>query len=238
MPSFFNTSLYASPLLRTAGFREALLDAMAIKSEMGTVRRGRRSIQYSEDGPGAVQATEADLEIEQGVDRSFRVCDFIAWQVSAIEGAPRCELFWTKEMRDGAVEACVAFLKTYGDRFTAEAPPARFIPREEGTPGIPDPRSPRDEGGCPRGPGDLLARRGGRGPPGRTAGVTHQGEVDPAEEAPRRRAGTVGSGRPRRYAKAAGGTATSGSSAATSSHGSRAGSIELAGIRRPAPGDR
>jgi hypothetical protein len=50
--------------------------------------------------------------------------------ISATEGAPRCELYWTKEMRDAAVEACAAFLKTYGDRLTAEPPPGpRSSPR-------------------------------------------------------------------------------------------------------------
>jgi hypothetical protein len=127
MQFLFNTSLYASPLLRSAGFRDAVLDAMAIKSELGTVRRNQQTtVEYElKDGvKGWVTASEADLEgVDLGVDRSIRACDYIAWQVSKIEGAPRCELYWTKEMRDGAVEACGAFLKTYGDRFTAEAPP-------------------------------------------------------------------------------------------------------------------
>jgi hypothetical protein len=127
VPFFFNTSLYASPLLRSAGFRDAVLDAMAIQSELGTVRRSQQTLVAYElkDGvTGSFSASEADLEgVEQGVDQSIRTCDYIAWQISAIEGAPQCELYWTKEMRDAAVEACVAFLKTYGDRFTAEAPP-------------------------------------------------------------------------------------------------------------------
>jgi hypothetical protein len=127
MSSFSNTNLYASPLLRSAGFREAVLDAMAIKSEVGTVRRCQQTlVQYEvKDGVrGGFSASEADLEgVAQGVDQSIRTCDYIAWQISAIEGAPQCELYWTKEMRDTAVKECVAFLKTYGDRFTAEAPP-------------------------------------------------------------------------------------------------------------------
>ena len=127
MRFFFNSSLYVSPLLRSAGFREAVLDAMAIRSELGTARRSRQTIVEYElkDGVrGAFNATAADLEgVAQGVDRSIRACDYIAWQISLIEGAPRCELYWTNEMRDAAVEASVAFLKTYGDRFTAEPPP-------------------------------------------------------------------------------------------------------------------
>ena len=124
---FVNTSFYASPLLRSAGFRDAVLDAMAIQSELGTARRSQETmVEYEvKDGVrGSFSASEADLEgVEQGVSQSIRPGDYIAWQISAIEGAPRCELYWTKEMRDAAVEACVAFLKTYGDRFTAESPP-------------------------------------------------------------------------------------------------------------------
>ncbi len=129
--SFFRTNLYASPLLRSAGFCDAVLDAMTIKSESGTVRRSRRTVvdyEVKDGARGRCTASEADLDgLEQGVDQSFRACDYIAWQISAIEGAPRCELYWTKKKRDQAVEACMAFLKTYGDRFTAEAPSGEHV---------------------------------------------------------------------------------------------------------------
>jgi hypothetical protein len=127
MHFFVNTSLYDSPLLRSTGFRDAVLDVMASKAELGTVRRSQPTVVEYElkDGVrGGFTASEADLAgAEQGVDRSIRACDYIAWQISKIEGAPRCELYWTTEMRDAAVESCVAFLKIYGDRLSAEAPP-------------------------------------------------------------------------------------------------------------------
>ena len=133
--SFINTNLYASPLLMSAGFREAVLDALVIKSESGTVRRTRQTVvryELKEGINGGVSASEADLEgVAQGVDQSIRACDYIAWKISAITGAPRCELYWTREKRDEAVKACVAFLKTYGDRFTAEAPRASAHPFEK-----------------------------------------------------------------------------------------------------------
>jgi hypothetical protein len=136
LPFFFTTSLYVSPLLRSAGFRQAVLDAMAIRTEVGTVRRGRQTrVQYEITGgvQGSFPATEADLErVPLGVDQKIRACDYIAWEISSIEGAPRCELYWTNEMRDAAVEACAAFLKTHGDRFTADPPPGeRALPFEK-----------------------------------------------------------------------------------------------------------
>ena len=92
MQFFFNTSLYASPLLRSAGFRDAVLDAMAIQSELGTVRRSQQTmVEYElKDGVrGGFTAPEADLEgVTPGVDRSIRACDYIAWQISAIEVRP------------------------------------------------------------------------------------------------------------------------------------------------------
>src|SRR5262249_51183636 len=97
---FLHSNLYASPLLRAAGFRDAVLTAMANKSKLGTVRRaGPRVVQYEipDRLRGGFSVEEADLEgVEQGVDGSFRVCDYIAWQMSPIEGSPRCELYWTE----------------------------------------------------------------------------------------------------------------------------------------------
>ena len=90
--SFITTNLYASPLLMSAGFREAVLAALAIKSEWGTVRRtGQTEIRYEQNEGinGGVSASEADLEgVAQGVDQSVRACDYIAWQISAIEAHP------------------------------------------------------------------------------------------------------------------------------------------------------
>jgi hypothetical protein len=58
-----------------------------------------------------------------GVAVPFRACDVVAWKLSAIEGAPECALYWSETRRDDAVAACAAYLKRYGPRFSAEAPP-------------------------------------------------------------------------------------------------------------------
>jgi hypothetical protein len=123
---FYNGSFFTSPLVRVAGFRDGLLAAMAVKSEMGTVRRGDRgTFQYkmSDGGSGGFGSNKADLDaFKPGVDIAFRVCDYLGWQVSFLEGAPECELYWPEDRRDRAVEASAAFVRRYGDRFTAEAP--------------------------------------------------------------------------------------------------------------------
>ena len=213
MQFFFNTSLYASPLLRSAGFRDAVLDALAIKSELGTARRSQQTlVAYDlKDGvSGAFSASEADLEgVTQGVDRSFRACDYIAWQISTIEGAPRCELYWTKEMRDEAVAACVAFLKTYGDRFTAKAPPGeRSHPFKKQAhlafPVLDRPATKEDVRA-----GRAIFSLEGESEIRRVElpSMPIKAKRIPPREAPETAPRTVGSGRPRRYTEEASGSA-------------------------------
>ncbi len=123
---FFDGIVYSSPLLRVPGFREGLLAGLDGKTQMGTVRRtATGSFQYAlfDGGNGGMSTFKVDLEeVALGVALPFRVCDYLAWQVSSIEGAPECELYWPEDRRDRAVQYCVAFLKQYGDHFTAEAP--------------------------------------------------------------------------------------------------------------------
>ncbi len=124
--------IYASPLLRSPGFREAVLAMMADRSAIGTARRTHKTAIQLEMSGGdreGIPVPEADLEgLAVGAGQLIRTCDYLAWQISAIEGAPRCELYWPQEQRDAAVAECVGFLKTYGDRFTAERPPGAQVP--------------------------------------------------------------------------------------------------------------
>ncbi len=127
---FDHSRLYASPMVATAGFRMGLIDAMAIKTRMGTVRRDRglallyRTTDRWEEG-FVCRQEDAD-SLEPGMERPFRVCDYLAWQVSSIEGAPRCELYWPEDRRDRAVQACAAFLKRYRERFTGDPLVGKF----------------------------------------------------------------------------------------------------------------
>ena len=189
---FHHTRLYASPLLCTAGFREGLLAAMAIKTEMGTVGRGMyRTIQYK-TGRGwgeNFQANQDDLEsLKPGVALPFRVCDFIAWKVSSIEGSPRCELYWPEDRRDRAVAGVRGLLEevrrsVHGRR----CPPASIdFPGKQAHLAFPASEPAGDPRRRPRGPGDLLARRAGRGPPGERAGVPDQGPMGHARRIPGR----------------------------------------------------
>lgn len=147
MSSFAYRSLYTSPLVCVAGFRAGVIAALADKSEIGTVGRGDRgSFLYKLRDGGSVgfSSYKADLEaVEPGVELPFRVCDFISWQVSSLDGAPECELYWPEDRRDRAVAACAAFLERYGDRFTADAPAGeRDFPEKKAHLAFPAPGRP------------------------------------------------------------------------------------------------
>jgi hypothetical protein len=132
---FQHSRLYASPMIATAGFRAGLLEGMANKARMGTVRRDRglallyRTTDRWEEG-FVCRQEDAD-SLEPGMERPFRVCDYLAWQVSSIEGAPRCELYWPEDRRDRAVQACAAFLKQYRERFTGDPLVGKFDSPDE-----------------------------------------------------------------------------------------------------------
>lgn len=119
--------LFTSQLMRVAGFREGMMTAMSGKSPMGNARRGDGYavlIETNDGGGWSEVCYRRDLlALEPGVVIPFRVCDFLAWKLSSLEGAPDCQLYWPQDHRDRAAEACVAYLKRYGERFTAEEHP-------------------------------------------------------------------------------------------------------------------
>ena len=147
---FQNADFFTTPLVRSAGYRDGVIAAMTTRTEMGTVRRSemtstvqgfdrngreleRKTVRHEDEARieyetrdgnrGGFIASAADLQgVEPNQNRPFRVCDYIAWQLSALEGAPRFELYWPEARRNRGVQACAAYLKQYGDRFTADAP--------------------------------------------------------------------------------------------------------------------
>ncbi len=127
MSWLYNDRFYTSPLLRSGGFREALIDVLGNKAAMGTVQRNQQTvIQYKtkRGGGGGFSSNKADMEaVKSEVDSPFRVCDYLAWRISTLGGAPEFEMYWPEDRRDRAVESCAAFLKRYGDRFTTDPLP-------------------------------------------------------------------------------------------------------------------
>ncbi len=113
-----------SPLVCVPAYREALLGALADKAKAGTaVRQQRGGLHYTLAAGGSGSTSDVrlpDPAESPGVEVPFRACDFVAWQLSWLDGAPECALTWPEARRDAAVTACAAYLRRYGPRFAAE----------------------------------------------------------------------------------------------------------------------
>jgi len=133
-PHFQN--LFASPLIVVAGFRSGVLAGLADKTPLGTLEMGEnRTVQRKIGNVPTTSYGSSNLDLEGvtvGVQYPFRRCDFLASQLSGLEGCPLFDLFWPEARRDEAVAACVACLTKFGPSFTTEAPP--------GVHDLPDPR--------------------------------------------------------------------------------------------------
>lgn len=119
----FNThELGTTPMIGVAGFRKRYVVELADKRPAG-------KLNISDEGYGSIEVTDGysggptvhtigdPLAPKPGTERGFRVCDYYAWMLSRLQGAPRCELYWPIAERDKAVAAGRAFLEKYGERF-------------------------------------------------------------------------------------------------------------------------
>ncbi len=113
-----------SPLVCLPAFREALLGALAVKAKMGTaMRQPRGGLHYTLAAGGSGSTSDVrlpDPAEKPGVEVPFRACDYVAWQISGLDGAPECALTWPEARRDAAIVACAAYLRRFGPRFAAE----------------------------------------------------------------------------------------------------------------------
>jgi hypothetical protein len=126
-PALHLQSLFASPLIASAGFRAGVLSGLADKSPRGILKRIENDVierKFKNLPTSTFSSTNLDLEgIVIGVEYPVRHCDYLAWVLSELEGCPRFNLFWPRARRDEAVAACVAYLKRFGASFSAEALP-------------------------------------------------------------------------------------------------------------------
>jgi hypothetical protein len=114
----------ASPLACVSAYREALLAALADKAKVGTaMRKPQGMVQYTltvgrRDGFGDPRVP--DPADRPGIEVPIRTCDYVAWKLSALDGAPECLLTWPEARRDKALAACAEYLRRYGPRLAAE----------------------------------------------------------------------------------------------------------------------
>ena len=69
---------------------------------------------------GFIDVRVPDPADKPGVEVPIRTCDYVAWKLSALDGAPECLLTWPEARRDAAVTACAAYLRRYGPHLAAE----------------------------------------------------------------------------------------------------------------------
>ncbi len=142
----------ASPLACVPAYREALHAALADRTRVGTaVRRPEGVVQYTPTvgrSEGFIDIRVPDPEDRPGVEVPIRTCDYVAWKLSTIDGAPECQLIWSEARRDGAVAACTEYLRRHGPRLAVEYHPddpgARYPIVRPGFPALERPATPDD----------------------------------------------------------------------------------------------
>ena len=110
------SELVNSTLLINPVFRERVLAGLERTEEIGRAERlpdGTRRV----TGPGGYQeaSAAAGLPAHPPANRSIRMGDFIAWQLSKIEGFPKFDIEWTISEKDAALAAMAGFLRARAD---------------------------------------------------------------------------------------------------------------------------
>jgi len=106
----YTTQLVDSKLLRHEAFRKAVMKELANTAALSTVKHLKDGSTYYSLAGCSMGYGSATPPLED-ITQEFRVCDYCAYMISRISGAPRCELFWTEAERDKAVAACAEFLR-------------------------------------------------------------------------------------------------------------------------------
>jgi hypothetical protein len=108
-------------LMAFASFRLLVLQGLRDTNTAGSATLGTNgwlSISTPHQNSGNLIGTNFDASrIKLGATVSFRVCDYLAQQLSVWEGLPKVELYWTETFRDDAVAQCIRELENPGADF-------------------------------------------------------------------------------------------------------------------------
>lgn len=112
--------LIASPLVEVPAFRTMLLAALDDRSLLGKAEVGNDafvSVRLDDGFSMAVGTPSADRDAPaRGTVEPLRTCDFYAWRLATLEGAPAFNPCWPLAKRNDALAALAAFLKRKGAR--------------------------------------------------------------------------------------------------------------------------
>jgi hypothetical protein len=121
-PTFHVAELIGSPMVDVPAFRKMLLAALADRSPAGKAEIGDNGVVSVEIDEGFSIGRSAPKDDQnasaRGVKASIRMCDFYAWQLATLNGAPAFNPCWPEPRRDAGVSAMAAFLRREGSRYT------------------------------------------------------------------------------------------------------------------------
>jgi hypothetical protein len=133
--SFHRAELLGTPMLNVKSFRERVLEGLADKTVVGTLRPRRTSggdkydltventytavLAHAHNASSATfQVTAEDARAPRALETmSVRACDVYASRLVGLTGAPRFQVYWTEAERDRAVAEMVAFIRNHNGRF-------------------------------------------------------------------------------------------------------------------------
>ena len=115
-----SADLLKTPMLGVAPFREEIGRELYDQSICGTatiyengnveVKRNNSTTQEP-----SIRCDLDPLAPASGTEVKYRLCDYIAFRLSKIDGFPACQPYWPKAKRQEAVAACRVILHQYGD---------------------------------------------------------------------------------------------------------------------------
>ncbi|HWS90513.1 MAG TPA: hypothetical protein VN282_26330 [Pyrinomonadaceae bacterium] len=133
--SFHRAELLGTPMLNVKSFRDRVLEGLADRTVVGSLRPRRTSNgdryeltvenTYTAVLTGSANGSTATFQVRAGDARapraleslSVRVCDVYASRLVGLTGAPGFQVYWTEAERDRAVAEMAAFLRNHGGRF-------------------------------------------------------------------------------------------------------------------------
>jgi hypothetical protein len=110
--------LLRSPLLIERAFRESVLAGLERTELIGTAER-------QPDGALEVKVAGMNMWVAPGNSQrspgkqSIRIGDFIAWQLSQIDGFPKFGIEWTAEEKDRGIATVSDFLRSHASDLRA-----------------------------------------------------------------------------------------------------------------------
>ena len=117
-PGLDALELFTSPMIGVAAFRTELLRGLGDTQPAGTVTINDEKTQYFGVDGGWGTTTKGPfldpLAPAVGKVTTFRFCDLYGYELSEVEGFPKCQVYWPTKEKDTAIAACVRFLQQYG----------------------------------------------------------------------------------------------------------------------------